>query len=88
MTDRLKPQEIIAAYQAIREKGTTCNGGYFYKGLTADSDRDGYTVFVSDMNVHMTVYFHYKYKLDYTNKDALEAFKNKIKSVLNNHSNG
>lgn len=82
MNHLISPKDVIKAYQVIRDNGTKEVNGYRYKALLAQSDGDGYTVFVSDSFVSMTVYYHYKYHLEYTNKKQLEGFKLKLNDVL------
>lgn len=82
MSHLISPKDAIAAYQVIREKGTQQNAAYEYGGITAETDWDGYTVFLKDNHVSMTVYYHYKYQLDYENIEQLDAFRLKIKAIL------
>lgn len=82
MNHLINPKDVVKAYQIIRDKGEKDPNGYNYKGLFAENDLDGYTVFVTDGQVNMTVYYHYKYNLEYSDNAMLERFKLKINEVL------
>ncbi|WP_053982098.1 DUF3081 family protein [Marinagarivorans algicola] len=82
MSDLINPKDVVKAYQVIRDKGVREEAGYRYKGLLAENDVDGYTVFVNDGQVSMAVYYHYKYHLDYADTQQLERFKLKIDELL------
>ena len=82
MSDLINPKDVVKAYQVIRDKGVREDAGYRYKGLLAENDLDGYTVFVNDSHVNMAVYYHYKYHLEYEDAKQLESFKLKISDLL------
>lgn len=82
MDHLINPKDVVKAYQLIRENGQKEPEGFRYKGLLAENDLDGYTVFVTDGKVNMAVYYHYKYNLEYTDKKELERFKGNIEAIL------
>ena len=81
-THLIDPKQAITAYQAIVEHGQRSQDGYCLEGIRAATDIDGYTVYLSDDQVALTVYYHYKYQLEYNTPKELAQFKNKLAKVL------
>lgn len=74
--------EAVEAFQLIMEKGERRGDEYHYGGLSGSTDFDGYTVFLHDSKVSLTVLYRHRFTLDYKKEEDLESFKNKIKAVL------
>ena len=71
----------VRAFQILREKGQPRDGEYHYGGLSGSTDFDGYTVFLHDENVDLTVFFKHRFTLDCSKPEDLEVFKRKVQSV-------
>lgn len=81
----INAHQAIRVYQKIREHGTKNGAEYALNGLSGSTDFDGYTVFLSDGKVSLSVHFHYKYTLDYKYPQALDAFIEKIRLIDKNY---
>lgn len=71
----------LRAFNTIITKGKKTNGFYRYQGLQAISDYDGYTLVIKNEQVSLTLFFHHKYAIDFSNRLALDAFYQKIEQL-------
>ena len=76
----MEPEQKIDVKQALRvfdkitREGEKTEDGWRYRGLTASTDFDGYTVFLRSPNVELTIFFHNKFTVDYRNAMELDEF--------------
>jgi len=63
------------------QQGEKQDDVYVFKGVTASSDFDGYTLFLRDHHVQLSFGFHNQYHLDYEKDEHLEQFINKLKTI-------
>jgi hypothetical protein len=75
----------VEAFQSIRKHGQQIDGEFHYGGLFGSTDFDGYTVFLRDQNVELTVFFKHRFSLVYSKSEDLDLFKRKIEAVINGH---
>ncbi len=71
----------LTAFNNILSNGRKDNREYHYQGLTASSDFDGYTLFIKNQNVSLTIFFHNKYKIDFKHKLALNEFYEQLEKI-------
>lgn len=75
--------KAVEAFQVLVDKGEHKDGEYHYGGLSGSTDFDGYTVFLHDSKVSLTVFYRHRYTLECDKEDDLESFKKKINAVIN-----
>lgn len=85
MKNRIPTHDLLLVYEIIRRFGNKTDTGYQWQGITASSDYDGYTVFLSADGVSMQLGFHHSYRLDYQNVKHFDAFQKRIKALLIKH---
>ncbi len=71
----------LTAFNNILSNGRNANREYAYQGLTATSDFDGYTRFIKNQLVPLTIFFHNKYKIDFKHKLALNEFYEQLEKI-------
>ena len=81
MKNQLDSRRLLQIYQKVCDRGVPGQQGYEFKGIVAWSDFDGYTLFLSDQVVTLTLFFHNRYQLDYPDGAALEQFLVRIEAV-------
>ncbi|WP_371372365.1 DUF3081 family protein [Thalassotalea aquiviva] len=81
MKNKLDSLLYLNVFNLVCRQGDKRDGYYDYNGLTAWQDFDGYTCFLSDGTVTMTLMFHGRYDIDYPNKDALEFFHKRVQKI-------
>ena len=74
-------RQVLLAANAILDKGDRYGSEYFYRGLFASTDFDGYTVVLRDNDVQIKVFFHQKYDLKFESSDALDKFQDKVSKL-------
>ena len=74
----------VEAFRIMRDKGDYKNGEFHFGGLMGSTDFDGYTVFLHDDSVDLTVFYKHRYKLDYDTQEHLMSFRNKIRALADN----
>jgi len=81
MQNRLNIHQMLKTFHKIVEHGHKSGHQYRLNGVTASSDLDGYTVYLSDDKVTLTIFFHNKYDLSAGNKFDEMAFFEKLKVI-------
>ncbi|NCP65764.1 MAG: DUF3081 domain-containing protein [Paraglaciecola sp.] len=81
MKNELDSKFILQVFELIRQQGEKQDDVYVFKGVTASSDFDGYTLFLRDHHVQLSFGFHNQYHLDYEKDEHLEQFINKLKTI-------
>lgn len=81
MEEHFEIKRALRVYDKVVSNGEKKQDKYEYKGLTASSSVDGYTVQITDGAVTLSIYFHNKYEFDYQNSKQLEAFIKKLESL-------
>lgn len=82
MTDRtVDAHTALLAFEIIRTKGDQKNGEYLYEGFTASTDFDGYTVFIKDNKVSLTLMFHNKYDVQFEKREDLDKFLDRLYAI-------
>ncbi|WP_417350023.1 DUF3081 family protein [Ferrimonas sp.] len=81
MRNQLDTRRLLQVYQKVCDLGVPGPQGYQFKGVLAWRDFDGYTLFLSDQVVTLTLLFHNRYQLDYPDGAALDQFLVRIEAV-------
>ncbi|MEM7365198.1 MAG: DUF3081 family protein, partial [Pseudomonadota bacterium] len=68
-------------FQKIQELGARENDNYRYKGITATSDYDGYTLVLKDDYVTLTILFHSTFRLEYRGAARLVRFLEQLSDI-------
>ena len=78
---RVDVHQALRVFQKIQELGTRADDNYRYKGITATSDYDGYTLILKDDYVTLTILFHSKFKLEYRGTVRLVHFLEQLSDI-------
>ncbi|WP_091512647.1 DUF3081 family protein [Microbulbifer yueqingensis] len=78
---KIDVRQALRAFDRITREGEKRDDGWHYQGLTASTDFDGYTVFISSAKVRLTIFFHNKYTVDYRNAFELHEFAEQLRKL-------
>ena len=78
MKNDLDLHMLLRVFEKIRSNGEAIEHGHKLEGVNATSDFDGYTVFMSDVQCNLTLFFHNKYECDYPTEKAREDFEKRL----------
>lgn len=78
---RLDIRLVLRAFNTVRDRGEKRGDGYFWQGITASSDFDGYTLELNDGHCTLTVRFHNKYTFDSPNRVFRQQFIDQLKRI-------
>lgn len=85
MKNEIDILQVMRVFEKIRSQGEARDDGHYLDGVTARSDFDGYTLYLSDAQSTLTVFFHNKYHFDYPSEQALEDFTKRLHAIDKNH---
>ena len=71
---KIDVKQALRVFDKITKNGEKTEEGWRYRGLTASTDFDGYTVFLRSQNVELTIFFHNKFTVDCKRSMDLEDF--------------
>lgn len=78
---RLDIRLVLRVFNTVRDRGQKRGDRYFWQGMTASSDFDGYTLVLNDGHCTLTVRFHNKYTFDSPNRALRQQFINLLKRI-------
>ncbi|MEE4244286.1 MAG: DUF3081 family protein [Kangiellaceae bacterium] len=78
MKNDLDIHQSLSVYAKIIKHGSATEKGKRLNGITAHSSFDGYIVILEDDKVSLTIHFHNKYDLEYSDRFALQEFMDKV----------
>jgi hypothetical protein len=78
---RVDTHRALLGFEAIRSQGEKVDGAYCYEGFTATTDYDGYTLYITDNRVTLTLFFHNKYDVQFDNERDLDSFLRRLYAV-------
>lgn len=78
---KIDVKQALRVYEKIVTRGEKLDDGHRLSGISALSDFDGYTVVLRNENASLTIQFHSKFTLDYTNQRELFLFLEKLESI-------
>ena len=81
MKNDIDVHALLRVFEKIRTHGEHEGHVYKLEGVQAQSDHDGYTVMMNDVECNLTLFFHNKYEFDYPSERAREAFEKRIKFI-------
>ena len=81
MKNDLSSKTILSVFDYIQRHGDKQSQGYFYQGITAFTDFDGYTLYLQGSGVLMRFGFHNTYHLDYQSEKNKSDFLAKVTSI-------
>ncbi|WP_051252578.1 DUF3081 family protein [Ferrimonas kyonanensis] len=81
MRNSLNCRTLLRVHQRVVDRGQWSDGRYGYLGLWAWSDFDGYTAFLGNDDVTLSVFFHNRYQFDYSDSAALAQFLAAVERV-------
>ena len=73
--------QVLNLFQHIQERGDANNGVHKWRGITADSGFDGYSISLSYRSLELRIHFHNKYDLEYDKEDDLKHVLKVMKEV-------
>jgi hypothetical protein len=82
INNTLKSRDFLQIFDLISTKGIKSKEAYEFCGIRAWHDFDGYTCWLAYNDLTITLLFHGKFSVDYKNEDTLNAFYNKINSLI------
>lgn len=85
MKNDLDLHMLLRVFEKVREHGKEADEGHQLEGVKASSDFDGYTVFLSDVQCNLTLFFHNKYECDYPTEKAREDFEKRLNYIDKNY---
>lgn len=71
---KIDVKQALRVFDKITQLGEKTEQGWQYRGLSASTDFDGYTVFLRSATVELTIFFHNKFTIECRNALDLEEF--------------
>lgn len=81
MKNDIDAKLILKVFELVTAKGEQFEDGKLYKGITAYSDIDGYTVYLKGNGVELRFGFHNTYHLDYEHSKLKDEFMSKLEQL-------
>ena len=78
MKNELDTKKLLRVFDKIQQHGEAKDGTRFLEGVKGFTDFDGYTVFLEDASVKLSLGFHNQYHFDYDSTSQREAFEKKL----------
>lgn len=82
MQNSIDIKAVLLIFQHVISNGEQTNEKYQYEGLFAWTDFDGYTCYLSDGKVTVSVFFHNKYDIEFETESDLSKFEKNIKKFV------
>ena len=80
-SEKINTREALLTFEKIQQYGAKTESGYILDGIRAESDFDGYTAFLKNEYVTLTLLFHNKFEFEYTNQRERNLFLEKIEKI-------
>ncbi|WP_078083743.1 DUF3081 family protein [Microbulbifer mangrovi] len=71
---KIDVKQALRVFDKITKLGEKTEDGWRYRGLTASTDFDGYTIFLRSQKVELTIFFHNKFSVSCRFPMDLEEF--------------
>lgn len=81
MQNDIDSKFLLRVFGKITAQGKKTDDGHILDGVIAYSDFDGYTAFLKDAKVQLSVGFHNTYQFDYQSKTDFEDFEQKLRNI-------
>lgn len=82
MRNDLDTKQLLHGYNVICTHGSKNEQYFLLNGIKAWSDFDGYSVYLSNGPVTLSIYFHGKYHAEYQKNDELEHFLKQLRRII------
>lgn len=74
MKQKIDNRQALRVFQKVIDHGVKVDDEYQMHGIYASTDFDGYTIFLRNHNVHLTMGFHSTLTVEYDNSEDLRLF--------------
>ena len=81
MEHKIDKHQILKVFSKISKHGHVKSNGHVLDGIYAESDWDGYNLFLSNQNVTIRVQFHNTCKVEFKHKFHFEEFLETINKI-------
>ncbi len=81
MEHKIDVRQALEVFTKVTQHGEKDGEDYCLDGLRVSTDFDGYTVFLRDDQVSLTIHFHNKYDIDFPSRSALENFLERLRHI-------
>ena len=81
MESKVDAQQLLSAFQKIRDNGQKTEQGFELEGVEAISSADGYSVVLKDGHATLYLNFHNTFNFDSDTQDHSEALLRQIESI-------
>ena len=81
MSDKVDVRQALRVFNTIMEHGEQRGGESHLGGIIASAGYDGYTVTLRNDYVTLNVYFHNKFSLDFSSRQQLMLFLDKLAAL-------
>lgn len=78
MKNSIDLKRCLLIFDKVQTLGEKQGDKHVYQGLTAWTDFDGYTCFLAFNDVTLTMMFHGKYDITFSNEENLAKFEKKL----------
>ncbi|MFT6791525.1 MAG: hypothetical protein ACJA04_000727 [Cellvibrionaceae bacterium] len=78
MSEKIEVRKALGVIDYIFSEGEKDGDAYVLNGLRAKSDFDGYTVTLMNDYVTLNIYFHNKFRFEYSSKKERDQFLEKM----------
>ncbi|NTS75435.1 DUF3081 family protein [Catenovulum sp. SM1970] len=79
MKNSIDIHKVLQAFNLISKNGDKTPDGFSYQGFYAQSDFDGYNLYLTDKQTELHIFFHNKYELNAPSNELADKF---IKRLL------
>lgn len=81
MEQLIDTKMALNVFNYITEHGKKKGDKWLYHGIEGWASVDGYTVYLADENVTLSIGFHNKYTADFQSRVYLDQFVDKLKAI-------
>lgn len=81
----LNAAKLLLLYDKITRFGNRDKEEHHLNGIAVSSDFDGYTLFLHDSDVYVTLYFHNSFAISCDDNKSLAIFKVKVMQILDQY---
>lgn len=78
MKNSIDVRKLLLVFNKVMAEGDNRDGKRYWQGLHAWTDFDGYTCYLCDGRVTVTIFFHNKYDIEFYDAAALSQFERNI----------
>lgn len=79
---KMNSRSYLNIFDLIISQGEKRGNKYYFEGLEAWHDFDGYTCFLGFKDLTLTLFFHNRSSYDFSNEDTLRQFEKLVVKIL------